>query len=455
MTMRAYVLGIGFIACLVSCTSRGVVGQNEDASVSEGRDVAEGVDGGSTADSATATNDAAGIDGAQPADASMEPDAASDDASGPSDALDSGASDAAAIDASTSDGSSADASPSSDGSCTLASCHWQISTIDRGNMSSIAAAMTPSNTLHTAYLDSDTNEIIHTTWVGTGWSSDRIETGLDSPIGVGTSMAIGSDGVVRVAYAYRYVGMTSSIAYAQRGSTWQKTVITGEVNPITGGETSLAIDDALQPVVAYTHSTNIITTDLIIARMVSGMFENVPSQFGVFASTPDLALDRGHLIHVVYTDGQGYLHYAIQDASMWSDRTVASMGLSGTLALDSQGRAHIAYMVQSNTQGVGPLFYARPNGSAFDVHAIDSGTMEGASPRIRIGPDDVPQIAYYDASQQILKYARWNGSGFDVSIVDSTSGAGAAETMVLDTQGTPSIVYAVWNTELKLATLVH
>jgi hypothetical protein len=142
----------------------------------------------------------------------------------------------------------------------------------------------------------------------------------------------------------------------------------------------------------------------------------------------------------------------------WATATVDSAGRVGemsSLALDPSGYPHITYM---NFIGEGnrDLKYARrlPSG-AWSIETVDAPGDVGYFPSIAVDSDGRPHIAYYDFFNGYLKYARKLPSGgWSIETADSDSGGnvGGYTSIALDSAGNPHISYYDWvNGNLKYA----
>jgi len=163
---------------------------------------------------------------------------------------------------------------------------------------------------------------------------------------------------------------------------------------------------------------------------------------------------------IAYFDSDfGNLVLAHYNGTVWVKETVASIGDTGrfaSLALDNLNHPHIAYYDATN----GDLFYAHWTGVNWERILVDgdSGDDVGMYASIALVTSAngiVPSIAYYDATNKVLKYAERSGSGFAVQTV-TTPGTDRGKFCSLAFDGfrnVPSIAYYdATNGDLMFAT---
>ena len=106
--------------------------------------------------------------------------------------------------------------------------------------------------------------------------------------------------------------------------------------------------------------------------------------------------------------GATALLWHIQGVDM--TRLFSNMG-PRSLALDASGHPHIAY-------GENHLFYARYDGSAWQIETVDSVGDVGAYTSLARDADGRPRISYHDNTNDDLKYAwKWASHHLYLSVV--------------------------------------
>lgn len=167
----------------------------------------------------------------------------------------------------------------------------------------------------------------------------------------------------------------------------------------------------------------------------------------------DIAIDSSGHPHVSYNKCfdwktcRGQLRYAYYDGSSWHVEVVDDSGYAGlhtSIALDSQGRPHIAH--RENLAGFdGSLKHSYYDGASWHTEIIESGADLGYHTSIAIDSHDNPHISYhyYDYYNHDcrLKYARYDGSSWRVETVDNSRGTGKHTSLALDDADRPHISY--------------
>lgn len=156
-----------------------------------------------------------------------------------------------------------------------------------------------------------------------------------------------------------------------------------------------------------------------------------------------LALDADGNPHIAY--GKTHLYYASFDGTQWNIDTVDgsnSVGEYASLALDSNGYAHISYYDAANKK----LKYAHWTDDGWDVMTVDSAAGTGMYSAIAVDNNNRPHIAYqynYTTDSYYLKYARWNGYYWVISTIDYYGNVGPQThiSIAIDHNNYPHISY--------------
>ncbi len=161
-----------------------------------------------------------------------------------------------------------------------------------------------------------------------------------------------------------------------------------------------------------------------------------------------LALDAQGRPHVAF--GYQELYHAWHDGNAWQFEVVDEgpwVGRWASLALDSADRPHISYYDWENTC----LKYARWDGvlrpaqdGAWLTESVDCDGNTGWDTNIALDGDDHPHISYTKvANQQDLRYAHWDGTSWIVETIDAGSDSlvGGDNSLALDSAGRPHVSY--------------
>jgi len=220
---------------------------------------------------------------------------------------------------------------------------------------------------------------------------------------------------------------------------------------------SLQLDADLHPHIAYGGN------HLYYAWQdgTSWHYETVDSAYQVGRSA-SLALDSNGDAHIAYFDlPNGKLKYAHRLNGAWQIETVdRAVEGSATLILDSAGGAHIAY--SSNDQASPPagpttysVKYASRTGSSWDIQTLEQGTSNSNSVvggvSLALDSSNRPHISYAlnylsNDCYYCLKYAVWNGSDWDFQYVEKSAQTSVpisigGPQLILDPAGAPHILY--------------
>jgi hypothetical protein len=166
-----------------------------------------------------------------------------------------------------------------------------------------------------------------------------------------------------------------------------------------------------------------------------------------------MALDSSGNPHIAYINAQGdFLRYAVWNGTAWQVQDVEQVGFPqtialGSLALDSNNRAHISYNTFSNNSPEPELLkYAHWDGAAWLIQTVDNGLVYDSA--LAVDTAGNPHLSYafrQELDTYVLKYALWNGSTWQIEILDGeVEDAGVFVTsLALDANGNPHIGYAL------------
>lgn len=163
---------------------------------------------------------------------------------------------------------------------------------------------------------------------------------------------------------------------------------------------------------------------------------------------PSLALDNQGRAHIAYADwSRGDLRYARWDGERWAAETVVSAGNTGgtpSLFIDKAGTIHVSYYDYDK----GDLWYAWRSSSGWTHELVDSAGFVGLWSSLKVDAEGVVHIAYQDISApeaqggMNLKYANRSPQGvWWRETVDSNGDVGQFADLVIDSQGKVHIAY--------------
>jgi hypothetical protein len=155
-----------------------------------------------------------------------------------------------------------------------------------------------------------------------------------------------------------------------------------------------------------------------------------------------LAVDDDGVPHVVYMDYNNFfVMYATRVDGAWTTEVIAAEVFLGTdldIAVDAQRVPHVSYHAYTGS-GIDELRYADRTGGSWTVVDVDPTNNDvGKYNSIAIDSQGRPHIAYYDETLADLKYAVKTG-GWSIEIADGTWGLYAD--MALDSSDRPHIAY--------------
>lgn len=219
---------------------------------------------------------------------------------------------------------------------------------------------------------------------GSVWSEEVLGTG--SYVGLPSSLAIGTDGVIHIGY-----GAEDRVLYARRDSSWTFDQVES-VSEQWYQDISLALDSANQPHLSY---YNWDSKEVWYAYLnSSNAWERIlVADNASFAA----ALAWGNGPHIVYQDGNG-IQYAHRGLLNWERSTVSTSGSIGrhALALTPDGRPCVLFTVSNDP--------SPPNNGLFFACGGDwtrwkvSDSRGGGSLGITAGGQ--PHVIYQDSGLQ-------------------------------------------------------
>ncbi len=238
-------------------------------------------------------------------------------------------------------------------------------------------------------------------------------TTLDYNGGSDTSMARGTDGNYRIAYAAAGTGIGLAT-----GSAMSWTLESVPVPPGLGpSNISMVLDPYDNPHIAYMN----------------------------FANGGD------HSLRYTYFDGaqwvEGGANHGIIGTGLWTP----TIGFSNTqLALDAARRPHIAFAQPSDSiNAYGPMTYATLPGGPNSAWQMEPLGVLGEDPSLAIGTDDIPRMAFNGAAGIIYAYKSGGAWVFETIVADSW---GSSVALALSDDNVPFVSFGMTaNEDMYLA----
>lgn len=265
-----------------------------------------------------------------------------------------------------------------------------------------------------------------------GWTVETVVSAGD--VGSALSMDLDSSGNPHIVYRDRTVSQIKYIV--KSGATW------GAPEAIADSRyynTDLVLDSSSSPHVSYANYVSGISRPSY-AYKSGGVWQT--AQVATSDTDTSIALGLDGLARISY--GYSILKYATWNGTSFTLETVDSastVGRFNSLAIDSQGRPHIAYY----DGNLGALRYAVKTGTTWVPAIVDWTTTVGYNPSLALNASDLPRIAYYDYDNDDLKYAYYDGTNWGKETVDGGSpdyeAVGKSASLAIDSAGRPHIAY--------------
>lgn len=224
--------------------------------------------------------------------------------------------------------------------------------------------------------------------------------------------------------------ISQSLEYVYQGPAGWYTQTLSSIG-ISGGYSSIAIDDEDRPHISYYDGIN---QSLIYAYLTNTEWitETALSHACYFSS---LALNGDDLpvISCIRPDN-GKLEVASKNSSGWHieypDPTLME-GKHTSLVLNTAGEPRLSYM---NTQPPCSLNFASRSGDIWNIEILEQGTngCSGLFPSLKLNSFGNPHIAYYDEGNGSLKYIFKDASGWHKQVVDQGGLRGYFSALALD-----------------------
>ena len=219
------------------------------------------------------------------------------------------------------------------------------------------------------------------------------------------------------------------------GSGWLTETVDGANGDAVGSQTSIAVDAANRPFIAYLDDTNGV---LKLAQWTGSAWQiQTVDGSGAIGGAMSLALDSAGRPHIAYIDtGSAALKYGRWTGTLWDLQIIDSIGYVGfvSMAIDSANVVHVGYYDAAN----GDLKVARGKANyPWNIQTVDSNGDVGGYVSLAVDMAGNPHLAYYDWTQYTLKYAYLAGTTWVVQTVADTGLVGYTSLCLLYTSPSP------------------
>ena len=326
---------------------------------------------------------------------------------------------------------------------------WQVETVNGGAGSDVggfaALAIDATGSFHVAYYDYSHHALLYSfrTKGDKQWYTTQVES---KSAGTYVSLAVDAKGEPHLAYNSPY---EDGLHYATwNGHRWDRHIIdSGHINYYT----SIRLDKDGHPRISYYLYHAPDRSYLLHLKLASfdghqWTIETVDkrAETGKFNS---IALDADGRPHIAYSHvAWGDLLYAAWDGSRWNYGDVDSrrthndyVGIGNSIALDQSGKAHIAYFDFTKNY----LKYAWQEDGRWKNEIVEALAGRGEVDHVSLQVDrqDRVHVAYYDAGIGALKYGLRDEKGWHTEVVDNDGNVGKYASLCLDADDQPFIAY--------------
>ena len=219
---------------------------------------------------------------------------------------------------------------------------------------------------------------------------------------------------------------------------WEKTKIA------KGGEyNSIAIDPSGHPHISYLDNSNPANYVLKHAYFDGRSWKTETVDSGDVGWWSAIAVDQFGYIHISYhADKSSSLKYAYFNGTGWDLTIVESGGYSTALAIDGNGRPHIAHITASNE-----VKYARFDGTTWLTETVAADALWFGFTSLGLTSSDKAYISFSDGSLPRRVFLANNSSGeWEMHHI----GDGRSSSLAIDSFDNPHVVYYSEDTqELK------
>ena len=310
----------------------------------------------------------------------------------------------------------------------------------QGNVSDCHIAVDRLGSVHICYFNEDDGSLMYATNAGGSWATQTVAgPGLAGPA---CSIAVDSHGNAHVAYVGRYQNESPDLMYATNaGGSWDNQII----DPgYVGGYTSIAVDGQDNVHISYHIGHDASNDDLMYATDSSGTWRTAIVDTGISGYYNAIALSKDGSVYICSYAGIGGmpLKCSTNAGGAWSTQNIedsVQIGSYSSIAVDSQGRPHIALSTSSTFSQVN-LKHAVYTGGSWSSEVVEAGGYVRDS-SIGIDGLDVVHLCYRASASNQLMYATNANGSWSTQAVDSINPASYFASMAVEANGNAHLCY--------------
>ena len=159
----------------------------------------------------------------------------------------------------------------------------------------------------------------------------------------------------------------------------------------------------------------------------------------------DIAVGPDDTMYVVADKGRTInLYTKTPTEKTWETETIAYLGYTPEIAVDTNGKLHICYMyVEQDVHIHGNLMYATNDKGKWQITTVDDLGVAGEYCSIALDDSDNAHISYFNYTNENLKYAT-NASGSWTTETAITGGVGMNTSIAIDSNGYAHVAMNTW-----------
>jgi hypothetical protein len=276
-----------------------------------------------------------------------------------------------------------------------------------------------------------------------GWHNVTVDPPGSGAAGLGTSLAIDSNGIPHVGYLYWGGGVGQQVWYAYWNTSllsWVRELAGDAGQGLTRTRLSLALDSSGAPHIAYIHTE---TGALVYASRAGSWTSETAAVVGCCRAI-SLRIDSRDVPHLAaYNYSLPGLEYYHREGAIWLWETVEATALIAgdgiSLALSGSGRPRIAYVVVGSPDP--QLKFANRTATMWSIRTVPTTLDVESYVSLALDPSDQPRIAYTGGDEgYVLKYSHREAGIWQTVLVDGDSAYGYAS-LAYDPSGVAHIAY--------------